>query len=117
MPDKSARAIQRQKRKELRNKNKEKAIKITEELMSQLIAKMKNCGFNKLTLSGYSGVCPATIGKIMQYHKIDNVTLAAVIGMARATGYKLELVRLSPEEDEYYEDRWIRLSDVDKLKE
>ncbi len=110
------RSIQRGKRSGLRKQSKAKAIHIAKRLMNSLILKMEKCGFNKLTLSGYSGVCPATIGRIMKYRNIDTVTFTAVIGMARAAGYKLELVHLSPEEDEYYKDRWIKMSEADELK-
>ena len=110
------RETQRGKRSELRKQNKAKAIKMVKSLMHSLVSKMEKCGFNKLTLSGYSGVCPATIGRIMKYRNLDTATFAAVVGMARAAGYKFEFVRLTPQEDEYFNERTVKLSEVEKLK-
>jgi len=112
-----ARGAQRAKRAEFRKKSKVKASWMTKKFMESLLSRMKETGFNNLNLAGYSGVCPATVGRIMNGRKLDSASIIAVVGLARAAGYKLELVRLSQEEDEYYDERTIKLSEVEKLKD
>ena len=85
-------------------------------VLNELVTRLKKTGFNNLRLSGYSGVCPATVGRILKRRKLDSATFIAVVGLARAAGYKLELVRLTEEEDEYYDERTVKLKDVAELK-
>ena len=104
------------KRTELRKQSRGKASAIAKKLMSKLVSKMKETGFSNLKLTGYSGVCPGTLGRLIKRRDLDKATFIAVVGMARAAGYKLELVRLSPQEDEYYGERTVKLSEIEKLK-
>lgn len=110
------RAIQRNKRRKNRTDRRNLAVKRANHLMHQVVYKMEKCGYSKLKLSTYSGVCPATIGRIMNYRKLGNVTLAAAIGIIRACGYKIELVPLTPEEDEFIDDRWVKVEPPPKKK-
>ena len=111
-----ARKAQDAKRTELRKQSRGKASAIAKKLMSKLVSKMKETGFSNLKLVGYSGVCPGTLGRLIKRRDLDKATFIAVVGMARAAGYKLELVRLSPQEDEYYGERTVKLSEIEKLK-
>ncbi len=104
------------KRTELRKQSRGKASAIAKRLMSELVSKMKATGFSNLKLEGYSGVCGGTIGRLIKRRDLDKATFIAVVGMARAAGYKIQFVRLSSQEDEYYDERTVKLSEVDKLK-
>lgn len=104
------------KRTELRKQSRVKASAIAKRLMADLVRKMKGTGFSNLKLAGYSGVCGGTLGRLMKNRDLDKATFIAVVGMARAAGYRIEFVRLSPQEDEYYSERTVKLSEIDKLK-
>ena len=106
------REAQTKKRAELRAKNRAKTLSLTRASMTKLLKLMKDSGYNRLKLSGYSGVSPASVSRLTLRRNIDSVRFSAVVGLARASGYKIEFVRLSPEEDDFYDDRWLRASDV-----
>jgi len=103
-------------RAEFRKKSRAKAVQLAKTFASDLISKLKKTGFNNLKISGYSGVCPATVGRLMKRRKLDSMSLVAAAGLARAAGYQLKLVRIPPERDEYYDERTVKLSEVEKLK-
>ncbi len=94
-----------------RKKNKTKTVVILHKLMSKLLDLMKDSGYNNLTLSEYSGVSPATITRLKRRRKFDTATFSSVVGLARASGYKVEFVRLTPEEDDFFDKRWLKASD------
>ncbi len=99
------------KRAERRKKNKTKTGLILHMLMSRLLNLMKDSGYNNLTLSEYSGISPATITRLRRRRKFDTATFSSVVGLARASGYKVEFVRLAPEEDEFFDKRWLKATD------
>lgn len=111
-----ARKARDAKRIELRKQSRTKASAMAKTLMSRLVSKMKETEFSTLKLTGYSGVCPGTLGRLLKRRDLDKATFIAVVGMARAAGYKLDFVRLSPQEDEYFTERTVKLSEVEKLK-
>lgn len=105
------RVAQREKRAKLRKNNKSKTLAISRKLVYKLLQLMKNSGHNRLKLSQYSGISPASVSRLTLKRTIDTVPFSSVVGLARASGYKLEFVRLTPEEDDFFDDRWLKASD------
>jgi len=94
-----------------RANNRLKSLTITRKLAAKLLKIVENSGFNRIKLAQYSGVSPASVSRLTLRRHIDTIRFSAVIGLARACGYKIEFVRLSPEEDDFFDDRWLKASE------
>ena len=108
----AARKAQRAKRTEERAHNRKIVVGRTKGLMSKLAAMMADSGYSRLKISGYSGVCPATVTRIAHRRNPTSVPFSAVVGICRALGYKVTFERLPPEQDEFINDRWIRATEL-----
>ena len=107
----SSRKAQNDKRAKERKVNKSKTLAISRKLIYKMLQLMKNSGHNRLKLAQYSGVSPASVSRLTLRRTTDTIPFSSVVGLARAVGYKIEFVRLRPEEDEFFEDRWLKASD------
>ncbi len=112
-----ARRAKRKQRDEKRLANRKIAKQRVEVLMRQMAEMIADSGYSRLKISVYSGVCTTTVTRIAKRRNPTSAPFYSIVGLCRALGYKIEFKRLSPDEDEFADDRWVRKSDVLKMKD
>jgi len=107
----AARANKRKQRTEECAENRKIAKDRAKSLMFKLAHMIRDSGYSRLKVSGYSGVCPATVTRIAKKRNPTSVPFYSVVGICRALGYKVVFEKLPPEQDEFIEDRWIKATE------
>jgi len=106
------RKAKRKKRTEECAGNRKTAKERAKSLMYKLAQMIGDSGYSRLKVSGYSGVCPATVTRIAKRRNPTSVPFYAVVGICRALGYKVVFEKLPPEQDEFINDRWIKATEL-----
>ena len=89
---------------EERNRRKTESVAEAKNLVALLIRHLHDCGLDKKKLSQFSGLELATVSKILKgYNKGMNITTFS--SLAKAAGYKIELVPMDPREDVFRQER------------
>jgi len=109
------REARERKRKEEYNKraettahNKKIVVGRTKTMMNQLVKMIRESGLSQTKISQMSGVCTATLTRIVRGRNHDSAPFSAVVGICRALGYKVIFEEIPLEQDEFINDRYVK---------
>jgi len=92
--------------------NKKIVVGRTKTMMNQLVKMIRESGLSQTKISQMSGVCTATLTRIVRGRNHDSAPFSAVVGICRALGYRVVFEEIPLEEDEFINDRYIKATKI-----
>ncbi len=93
--------------KEAQAKHRKEAKNDAQNIVSKIVREINASIWSQVKIADLSGLAPTTINTMVR-GRSKSASLSTITGLARAMGYKLELVPLDKSEDPYYDERWVK---------